>query len=464
MDAASGMPPRAVIERMPLAEAAQWLLRWCCDSERLQAIWDAHRGRGYDKVITFPTMVHLIGEALLRHRGSGRRTFEKAILADRLGATVAAAFGKLGRLPRAVSQAFLGETAAALGELAVPAGTTAGPASLAGMAVLILDGKVIKNVAKRLTPLRGVGGGLIGGKALVAVDGRTGLAVAMETHPDGDHSENVLVPGVLAQVRSRYAGPRLFVADRGFGNLVQAEQFTERGDHFLLRMRPSCQFHADPARPERTGTAADGRTVVDAWGVLGSPGNRRRRPVRRIELRRPTGDPIVLVTDLDDPVAYPAADLLAAYRDRHTIETVFQKATEVFGLERLIGGSPRAGLFQFAFCLLLHNIVQVLLGYVAEANDRPRSDLSAEKTFADVREQLIAWHVVLTPHQTEAHYAGRTDREDLRRHLRTILRTAWCPTWRASKAQSNRAPPHPRTTRGHSSVQRLLDAAAMRRP
>lgn len=464
MDAISGMLPRAVIERMPMAEAAQWLLRWCCDPERLQTIWDSHRGRGYDKVITFPTMVHLIGEALLQHRGSGRRTFEKAILSERLDASVAAAFGKLGRLPLAVSQAFLRDTTATLGELVVPAGTTAGPASLAGMALIILDGKVIKNVAKRLKPLRGVGGGLIGGKALVAVDDRTGLAVAMETHLDGDHSENLLVPGLLAQVRPRYAGPRLFLADRGFGNLVQAEQFTERGDHFLLRMGTACQFHADSTRPERTSTDAEGRPIVESWGTLGSPGNRRRRPVRRIELRRPTGDPIVLVTDLDDSVASPAADLLAAYRDRHTIETVFQKATEVFGLERLIGGSPQAGLFQFAFCLLLHNIVQVLLGYVAEAKGRPRADLSAEKTFADVRDQLVAWHVVFTPDQTTAYYAERTDREGLQRRLRSILQTAWCPTWRASKAQPNRSPPHRGLKRSHSSVQRLLDAAAKRQP
>jgi len=82
---------------------------------------------------------------------------------------------------------------------------------------------------------------------------------------------------------------------------------------------------------------------------------------------------IVVITDLEDAAKYPAAQLMETYRKRHQIEKVFQKTTEVFGLQRLIGSSPLAGLFQFAYCLLLHNIVQTLLGYVAEAKtSRPR--------------------------------------------------------------------------------------------
>jgi hypothetical protein len=466
MDAIPTLPLTVnVVARMPLAEASQWLLRWACDADRLGSIWDRYRGRCYKRLISFATMTRLISEALLQHGGSGRRTFEKNIAAEQLDASVSAAFGKLGRLPLAVTQAFLEETTAALGEVVVPVGVQASPPSLLEFHPIIIDGKTIKRVAKRLKPARGVSGGLIGGKALVALDGRTGLALAMEANPDGDGSEQRLVPGLLERIRRRVSGPRMYVADRIFGNLVQAEQFSAEGDHFLIRFHAGCKFTVDPARPAVTSRDETGRTLIDTWGMLGSSENDRRRVVRLIELQRgPTEESIVVITDLEDAVKYPAADLLATYRDRHEIEKVFQKTTEVFGLEQLIGTRPLAGLFQFSFCLLLYNIVQTLLGYVAEASAREPEKVSSEKLFDDVREQLIAWNVVFTPAQTEEYYHVLSDRVEVMQHLRTILARSWCPTWTKSKPQPNRKVPHASHTRSHSSVHRLLNPSAGKAP
>lgn len=467
MEAIELVPPAAsLLGRMPLAESAQWLLRWACDPSRLQSIWERHRSRGYERVISFANLVRLVSEALLYHKGSGRRAFEKNILSQRLDASVAAAFGKLGRLPLSVTQAFLEETTAALGEVVVPASVTMPCESLRAFHPIIIDGKTVKRVEKRLKPLRGKGGGMIGGRALVALDGLTGLALAMEANPDGDASENRLVAGLLERVRRRVDGPRLFIADRKFGNLVQAEEFTASGDHFIARLHSSCKFTPDLDRPAVTSRDETGRTLIDRWGIVGGQTNSRRRALRQVELiRGPGEETIVVLTDLMDHVHYPAADVLSAYRDRHGIEVVFQKTTEVFGLERLIGGSPLAGLFQFAFCLLLYNIVQTMLGYIAEANKLPHERISAEKLFDDAHEQMIAWHVVFTPEQTEQHYRVLTDRPSFfMRQLRKILKHAWCPTWTKSKPQPNRRVPHKSHARTHASVQRLLDAAAEKPP
>jgi hypothetical protein len=461
MDAAQmQLVPLNVLARMPLAEAAHWLLRWACDPVRLDAVWGLGCGRSYERALSFATLTRLIAEALLHHGGSGRRAFEKNILAQRLNVSVAAAFGKLGRLPLAVSQAFLEETTASLAEVVVPAAISQPQPSLRGLYLIIVDGKTIKRVQKRLKPLRGVRGGLIGGKALVALDGRTGLAMALEANPDGDGSETRLVPGLLERVRRRCPGPRLFVADRAFGNLVQAEQFSTTGDHFLTRLHSSCKFSPDLTKPAVISYDEAGRKHSDTWGVLGGSWNKRRRVVRRIELQRgPTEEPIVVVTDLEDAVTYPAIELMSTYRGRHGIETVFQKTTEVFGLKRLIGGSPQAGLFQFAFCLLLYNIVQTLLGHVAEANAVAPERVSAEKMFDEVQKQIVAWHVVFTPEQTEAYYQRLPDWATFMGHLRQILTGIWCPTWTKAKPQPHRRVPHKAPSRSHSSVYRLLEEA-----
>src|SRR5215207_8782570 len=100
---------------------------------------------------------------------------------------------------------------------------------------------------------------------------------------------------------------------------------------------------------------------------------------------------VVLLTNLTDRAAYPAADLLALYEERWGIERVFQQVTETFALGRLIGSSPKAVLFQFAYCLLLYNLIQVVKAYVAEDGNVLASAVSTFYLFQDVREELVAW-------------------------------------------------------------------------
>ena len=76
------------------------------------------------------------------------------------------------------------------------------PRSLSSYRPIVFDGKAIKKVAKRLKPLRGASGGLLGGRTLVALDVRNGLALAMHGHPDGDLSTTL---GSLAIWSQPYA-------------------------------------------------------------------------------------------------------------------------------------------------------------------------------------------------------------------------------------------------------------------
>ena len=58
-----------LVAALPLAEATCCLLRVIADEERLDELFDRHRGRGYQKIITFPQRVRMIGDALL-HEGA----------------------------------------------------------------------------------------------------------------------------------------------------------------------------------------------------------------------------------------------------------------------------------------------------------------------------------------------------------------------------------------------------------
>jgi hypothetical protein len=450
-------------QRMPLAEAVLSLWRFAVDPEWLMDLYERERQRSYTKILEFPMFVQLIHDALLIYDGSGRASFTHARETGQLRVSDEAAFGKLKRIPIPLSQAFLAEATDRLREVFPNTALKIVPASLQAFRVLVLDGKAIKHVAKRLKPLRGRSGGVLGGRALVGMDYASGLAVAMHADPDGDANDVKFVPQLLPELRRRYAGSRLWVADRQFADLVQTAHFAREGDHFLVRYNKKLRFHADPSRPPRTGHDALGRVFMEDWGWIGGPKDKRRREVRRITLKRPGEEDIVLLTDLLDAETYPASDLLKLYAERWGIERMFQQVTEVFHLNALIGGTPRATVFQFGFCLLLYNTIQVVRATIAAAEGREVETISTEKLFEDVQRELTACTVVLNVEQM----VNRVDRswqaKELKARLKQLLRGAWRDRW--LKAKSYRRRPHPPVPRlgVHMSVHRILLEAKQKR-
>lgn len=313
-----------VLQRLPLAEAVLLLWQWQADDPVLDHLFQDQRQAAYTKQLRFATLVHLLADALLEHGGSGRQSFQRGQERGELTVSIQAAYQKLGRLPLAVSEAFLATSTQRLLQLLPPgqAADTPLPQSLRTFDVMAVDGKVIKGVPKRLRPLRPSPGGVLGGKALVAWHLSSGLAVAMASDADGQTNETKLLPQLLPQVRPHFAAV-LWLADRQFGNPAQAAAFTARAsDRFVVRHDGKTAFAADPDRPVQRGQDGRGRTYEQDWGVLGGPANKQPRYVRRIRLDRPDAEPIVLVTDLLDAQAYPAADLLELYLTRWGIERV----------------------------------------------------------------------------------------------------------------------------------------------
>src|SRR5262245_13142539 len=102
-------PAPAVLARMPLAEAVLLVWRWIADEEHLEGVFQRWRGRCYAKLLSFALIVHLVADALVQYGGSGRKSFTRAKESNELATSVRAVYGKLGRLPIAVSMAFLAE-------------------------------------------------------------------------------------------------------------------------------------------------------------------------------------------------------------------------------------------------------------------------------------------------------------------------------------------------------------------
>jgi hypothetical protein len=364
-----------------------------------------------------------------------------------------------------LAEAFLAALTARLRPLFPPGlYRTALPDSLAGLAVVVLDGKKIKKAAKRLLATRGRPGKLYGGKVLAAYLPAEGFVVALAADPDGEANDIRLVPRVLPLARAAVTGPRLWVADRQFCDLIQTAAFTAaEGDHFLVRYHSKVHFCPDPARSAGTGTDAQGRTYTQEWGWLGAvKQGSRRQYVRRITLWRPGEEEVALITDLLGEALCPAADLLAAYLARWQIENVFQTITEVFELRHLIGCAPQATVFQASLCLVMYNVLQVLRGYAAASAPElvAVEALSAEQIFADLHEELVGLHRVLDADELLGSLPPPVPADQVGARLRALLGRAWSASWR--KAVNKKRRPHKPQQKelgAHTSVHKLLEAA-----
>jgi Transposase DDE domain len=449
------------VARMPLAESVLTTWRFIADESYLNELFEEHRGRCYEKILSFSSIVYLTRDALLEFNGSGHKAFQHARDSKALETSLAAAYGKLGRLPIPVSMALLSGCTARLREIYPEAevAQTAVPQSLARYRPIVLDGKAIKRVAKRLKPLRGRAGGFLGGRALVAMDLRSGLALDMHADPDGDANDTRFVGDLVPKVRGLVTGPLLWLVDSGFCDLTQTIHFTaDPDDAFLVRYHPKVPFFSDPERPAREGRDRHNRQYREEWGWLGNSKNKKRRYVRRIVLIRPREKDVILVTNLCDADVFPAEDLLEIYLKRWGIERMFQQVTEVFGLSHLIGTKPEGTIFQFALCMLLYNTIQVVRGVIATSVNRSREEISTENLFEDVKREMIAWNVVIEPEVTIEHFEGKWTALRAKVRLSELLKDQWQDRWLKARRKKKAPPPPKEQKRSHGSVFRVLEA------
>ena len=116
-----------VARRLPLAEAALRLFDFALADDFLTAVFQRHRGRSYEGVISFPTFVRLVSDALLSHHGSAHQRFRSAREDDTLDASVQALYAKLRRVPLGLSTGLFAAAAARLRPVRRPSSPTRCP-------------------------------------------------------------------------------------------------------------------------------------------------------------------------------------------------------------------------------------------------------------------------------------------------------------------------------------------------
>ncbi len=426
----------------PLAEGCLLMCREMWDPEELDRIYEENRGRSYQRKLTLPFLV----DTMLKVLGSEAKSLWGLVqdAGDRgeLDASYQAVYGKLGRVPVAVSEALVRHSADVLEEVGgdVLEGSEI-PESLSEFEVTLFDGKTNKRVPHRPKAVRGYLGQVLGSRLLVAFDLRRGLVRAIAASEDGHEGETNLLPRALDQVREQTVGRRrLHVVDRGFCDSVQFRRFRAEGDHVVMRYRRTIKFERDEGVSVREGQTGDGRRYWEEWGWLG--GAERELYVRRIVLAKEK-DPVVLVTSLLDANRYPAEDLVSLYKQRWTIETVFQHLSLVFDLKEVILCTPRGTVFQAALTMVLYNVLHVLKCFIASRWQVPARELSVRTIGEELREQMSEWRRAGGSVRRLQEDLPALGREGLRARLSELMGMQWKSRWIKQSTKYPR-PPRPR--------------------
>ena len=294
----------------------------------------------------------------------------------RLPVSITSSYDKFGNLPLFLSQALLEEGTQRLNAV-LPEVLAVDPLPdcWAGFNSLALTARRSSTFTGCCKPLRGLQAGILGARASVGLNLRTGLAVATAGHLDGEAGEAALTEGLLGKFAALAGGlgkSWLAVLDRLYCNLSFPQKVLKAGGHFLIRYCTNMMFVPDASRPARRAATPTGdgscRSGV-GWARLRG----RTACTCAITKHLPNDQELGVVTDLLDETTYPAEATLSTYRNRWSLETVFQQITDVFSLKHLIGTQPKAVLFQLSFCLLLYNSLQVD-AYASGIASRVRGD------------------------------------------------------------------------------------------
>lgn len=194
----------------------------------------------------------------------------------------------------------------------------------------------------------------------------------------------------------------LLLGDRHFCSYTDIARLLAQGVHCLFRLH---QRRPDDFRKGKRLGRYDQLvtwTRPDRW--LPSSGMTREEfeqlpetlTVRMIRVQRtPKGfrsRTVTLVTTLLDPIAYPASELRALYRDRWTAELNLRSLKTHLGMEILRGRSPDVVRKEITMHIMVYNLIRLLMWHAARQHGADLHRLSFTGTLHRLRE-IIAYFI-----------------------------------------------------------------------
>ena len=341
-------------QKSPVTVMTRALMENALAPDGLNALFTAHSERQYERDLLFSSVVDLMGLVVCKVHPAVSAAYRA--VKDTLPVSLTALYSKINGVEGNVSAALVQHTGSRLGGV-VEAMSGLRPPLVDGYRVRIIDGNHFAATERRLGVLRGCKAGPLPGQALVILDPALDLVTDIIPCEDGHAQERSL----FSEVLDRVGAGELWMADRNFCTNGFLRGVIERSSRFAIRQHANLTVISQ-GTPRLKGRCDTGEVYEESVTIAGDEGEpiKLRRII--VHLDRPTRDgdqEMAILTNV--PVAHASAIAIAdLYRNRWTLETLFQSLTQTLNGEVASLGYPKAALFAFAIALVSYNIMSVV--------------------------------------------------------------------------------------------------------
>ena len=326
-------------EKTPVPVMARAAMEHALAPEALDTLFAQEAEQQYTRELLFSSMVDLMGVVVCKIEPSINAAYQE--VAETLPVSITSVYNKLNGIEPGVAAALPRHTAERLAPVIDAMGGRM-PELLPGYRVRIIDGNHLAATERRLKVLHRSKAGPLPGQSLVVLDPALMLATEMIPCEDGHAQERSLFPEILELVVAK----DLWIADRNFCTSALLTGIAQRGGYYLIRQHAKLKL-TSAGTTRRCGRTETGQVFEQAVTFTDAEGHARRARRVSIRLHKPTRDgdtEIAILTNLPKKAA-GAVQVAELYRDRWTLETMFQSLTQMLNGELATLGYPRAALF-----------------------------------------------------------------------------------------------------------------------
>lgn len=347
-------PFEKFVEASPVTVMMRGIIENLFHPERLDRLFEETAVTQYTRKLPFSTVAEVMGEVVFNVNPSVGASLQERV--DSLPVSTRAFYQKLNGVEPQVAAVLVRDSVLQLAPVIRKLGLRT--LLLPGYNVRILDGNHFAATEHRLLETRGETAAPLPGQALTVLDPDLRLAIDVFPCEDGHAQERSLLHLVLLTVRLM----DLWIADRNFCTLGFLFGIARLGGRFVIRHHASMPIDKI-GQNTFIGKSGTGR-VFEQKARITDPETGRSMAIRcvTVKLTTPTKDgerEIVILTNLPkkDADAMKVADL---YRNRWTVESMFQEMTDNLTCEIKTLGYPRAAVFAFCLALMAWNGMSVI--------------------------------------------------------------------------------------------------------
>jgi Transposase DDE domain len=341
------------VQMSPVTVMARGLMERIFAADRMDKLFATHAKVQYQRDLLFSSQVDLMGLVVCGIQKSVNAAYKaKAV---ELSVSITALYNKLNGVEIEVSQALVRETAQDLQQIIQTIGGEQ-PHPCPGYEMRIVDGNCLAGTDHRLDAIRLFAATALPGKMLVVLDPISKLVVDIFPIEDGHAQERSRFKEVLAVVKPN----QIWTGDRNFCTAEFLTTIAERSAFFVIRQHGSLGWK-EVSELKAAGQTDTGDIFEQEIEICyqGKPLRCRRIVVKLFKPTRDKDSEIAILTNLS-PLVADTAHIARLYRDRWSVETLFQTVTENFNGEIQTLAYPKAALFSLAMAFATYNVLATI--------------------------------------------------------------------------------------------------------